>query len=140
MRPIPYLLFQNTCAEAMRFYAEVFGAPDPEIMPFAAMPEEDKAKMPGVAADAVMHASLRIGDGWLYASDDPSGQSPAMAGSEITVELPDAGEASRVFGRLAEGGEIRMPLEATFWSPAFGALTDRYGTRWMIMADAPPPA
>ena len=140
MQPIPYLFFQGTCAEAMRFYAEVFGAPDPEIMPFDAMPEEDKANMPGVPADAVMHASLRIGDGWLYASDDPSGQSPAMAGSEITIELPDASEAKRVFDLLAEAGEIRMPLEATFWSPAFGALTDRFGTRWMIMADAPPPA
>ncbi len=140
MQPIPYLFFPNTCAEAMRFYAEVFGSPEPEIMPFGAMPAEDRAQMPGVPADAVMHASVRIGDGWIFASDDPSGQTPAMAGANVNVSLPTAAEAKRVWDRLADGGEVRMPLEATFWTPAFGALTDRFGTRWMIMADSPAPA
>ena len=88
MQPIPYLFFKDTCAEAMRFYADVFGAPEPDIMPFSDMPEEDKAKMPGVSPDAVMHASVRIGDGWLYASDDPTGSTPPMAGVSVSVSLP----------------------------------------------------
>jgi PhnB protein len=54
--------------------------------------------------------------------------------------MPTAEEARRVFDRLAEGGEVRMPLERTFWTPAFGTLTDRFGTRWMVMADSPAPA
>jgi PhnB protein len=140
MQPIPYLFFTGTCAEAMRFYADVFGSEDPEIMPFAAMPEDEQARMPGVPPDAVMHAAVRIGEGWIFASDDPSGSTPPMAGSSVNVSLPTAEEARRVFGRLAEGGEVRMPLEATFWTPAFGSLTDRYGTRWMVMADSPAPA
>lgn len=32
-----------------------------------------------------------------------------------------------------------MTIEPTFWTPAFGTLTDRFGTRWMVMADSPPP-
>ena len=140
MQPIPYLFFRDTCAEAMRFYADVFRSPDPDIMSFAEMPEEDRAKMPGMPADAVMHAALKIGGGWLFASDDPTGQTPAMAGASVSVSLPTADEAKRVWGLLAEDGEVRMPLAPTFWTPAFGALTDRFGTRWMIMADSPPPA
>ena len=140
MQPIPYLFFTDTCGEAMHFYAEVFGSPEPEIMPFAAVPEEERTNMPGMPADAVMHAAVRIGDGWIFASDDPTGSTPRMAGSSVNVSLPTADEARRVFDRLADGGEVRMPLEPTFWSPAFGALTDRFGTRWMIMADDPPPA
>ncbi|MGI1663773.1 VOC family protein [Palleronia sp. KMU-117] len=140
MQPIPYLFFTDRCAEAMRFYADVFGSPEPEIMPFSAMPEDERTKMPGMPDDAVMHASVRVGDGWLFASDDPSGSTPPMAGASVNVSLPNADEARRVFARLADGGEVRMPLEATFWTPAFGALTDRFGTRWMIMADSPPPA
>lgn len=136
MQPIPYLFFHNSCAEAMRFYADVFGAPDPEIMPFSAMPDEDKANMPGVPADAVMHAAVKIGEGWIFASDDPSGSTPAMAGASVNVSLPTADETKRVWDRLADGGEVRMPLERMFWTPAFGALTDRYGTRWMIMAES----
>ena len=140
MQPIPYLFFNHGCAEAIRLYADVFGAPEPEIMPFSAMPEEDRATMPGVPEDAVMHAAVQIGDGWIFASDDPSGQSPAMAGASVSVTLPTVDEARRVFHRLAEGGEVRMAMEPTFWTPAFGTLTDRFGTRWMIMADSPPPA
>lgn len=140
MQPIPYLFFPGSCADAMRFYAEVFGSPEPEIMPFSAMPEDEKARMLGVPGEAVMHAAVRVGDGWIFASDDPSGSTPAMAGASVNVSLPDADAAKRVFDRLAEGGEVRMPLEPTFWTPAFGALTDRFGTRWMIMADAPAPA
>lgn len=137
MQPIPYLFFTDTCAEAMRFYAKVFGAPEPEIMPFSAMPEEDRARMNGIPADAVMHAAVRVGDGWIYASDDPSGATPPMAGASVNISLPTAEEARRVFDLLADGGQVRMPLESTFWTPAFGALTDRFGTRWMVMADAP---
>jgi PhnB protein len=42
-----------------------------------------------------------------------------------------------VFEALAEGGEIQVPLGATFFSPAFGMCRDRFGTPWMIMADMP---
>ncbi len=41
-------------------------------------------------------------------------------------------DATRVFNSLAEGGSITMPLQKTFWAEAFGALTDRYGTSWLI--------
>lgn len=140
MQPIPYLFFSGTCAEAMRFYAEVFGSPEPQILPFSAIPGDEKARMPDAPGDAVMHAALRVGEGWIYASDDPSGTTPAMTGASVNVSLPNADEARRVFDRLAEGGEVRMPMEPAFWTPAFGALTDRFGTRWMIMADAPAPA
>jgi PhnB protein len=30
-----------------------------------------------------------------------------------------------------------MPLGETFFSPAFGMCTDRFGTPWMIMAEMP---
>ena len=135
MQPVPYRFFQNTCAEAMRFYAQVFGSGEPDIMTFDSMPEDEKAKLPTLPASAVMHAALKVGDGWLYASDDPGGETPAMAGTSIALSFPAVEEAKRVFGALADGGEARMGFEPTFWSPGFGTLTDRYGTRWMIMAD-----
>jgi PhnB protein len=136
MQPVPYLFFQGNCAEAMRFYAGVLGG-EPEIMSFDSMPEEEKANMPGVPGDAVMHAALKIGEGWIYASDDPSGETPSMAGTSVALSFPSVEEAKRVFDQFAEGGEVRMGFEPTFWSPGFGTLTDRFGIRWMVMADGP---
>jgi PhnB protein len=30
-----------------------------------------------------------------------------------------------------------MPITATFWSPMFGMCVDRFGTPWMVNAEAP---
>lgn len=135
MQPVPYLFFKTTCAEAMRFYARIFGTGEPEIMTFEAAPPEVMNEMPGVDPSAVMHAALKVGDGWIYASDDPSGESQPMDGNSIALSFPTVEKAKSVFDALAEGGDVRMGFEPTFWSPGFGSLTDRYGTRWMVMAD-----
>jgi len=136
MTPIPYLFFQGNCRAAMQRYGEIFGT-TPEVMSASDMPPEAQAGMPGTPKDAVMHAAVRVGDGWLYGSDDPSGQTPAMAGCNVSVSLPDAQETRRVWQALAEDGEVRMPLEPAFFAPLFGTLTDAYGVRWMIMQDGP---
>ncbi|WP_428926370.1 VOC family protein [Marinibacterium sp. SX1] len=139
MQPTPYLFFAGNCHEAFTRYGEIFGS-DPMIMTFAALPEAERADMPGAPVDAVMHAAVRIGEGEIFGSDDIGGAPPAMDGCNIAVSLPDDGETRRVWDALAEGAEVRMPLEPTFFAPLFGTLTDRFGIRWMIMQDmdAPP--
>lgn len=131
MQPIPYLFFRTGTRQAFEAYGRIFGA-TPEITTFADMPVSEGSPAQDAPGDAVMHAALRLGEGWIYGSDDPSGKTPAMAGCSLHVDLPDAAETRRVWDALAEGGEIGMPLEPTFWTPLFGTLTDRFGTRWMI--------
>lgn len=136
MQPIVYRFFKGDCRKALALYGQVFGA-TPEIIAFADMPAEVRARMPGAPDDAVMHATLRIGEGWLHASDDPAGETGSMAGCNISVSLPTEAETRRVYAALSEGGEIRMALGPMSWSPLYSAFTDRFGTRWMVMADAP---
>ena len=136
MKAIPYLFFKGTANEAMAAYAEIFKSPPPEVFSFRQIPAEDQAQMPGVPPDAVMHGALQVGDTWLYCSDDLTGEFTPMAGCSVSITLDTAPEAERVFKALSEGGEVRMPMTEMFFSPAFGTLTDRFGTRWMIMADS----
>jgi len=138
MQPIAYLFFKDNCREAMNFYAEVFGT-TPEFMSFSDLPEEIQTAMPGVPADLVMHCALPVGDGWLYASDDPSGESKAMDGCNVSVSMPGDDETRRVYEALSQGGELRQPLDAAFWTSLFSAFTDRFGVRWMVMSDSPTP-
>ncbi len=130
MTPIPYLFFKGTCEEAVRAYAKVFRSPEPEIMFAKDAPEGETSDLP----NAVMHAALKMGDGWLYASD--FSRAVRMAGASINVTMPDVAEGRRVFEALSQGGEVEMPFGPTFWDPGFGALTDRWGTRWMISTEA----
>ncbi|MGR3485949.1 MAG: VOC family protein [Paracoccaceae bacterium] len=137
MRATPYLFFPGTCREAMTFYAKTLNRPEPDLMTFAQMPDEDRATMPGVPVDAVMNATLGLGGGGvLLASDDPGGdEGGRMAGASIHLDLPSTDAAHRVFAALAEGGTIGMPIAATFWAAAFGTVTDRYGVRWMVSTE-----
>lgn len=132
MRLVPYLFFKGTCEAAMRRYAAILGSPEPEIMYARDAPEGETSGM----ENAVMHSAIRVGDGWLYASD--FSQAEAMAGASVAVVSPTPEESRRVFDALAEGGEVEMPLAATSWSLGFGTLTDRWGTRWMIDTEGQP--
>jgi PhnB protein len=139
MQPVPYRFFSGTCREAMSFYARVFGAEDRlQILTVVDMfPDGNRPDgMPEAMPDAIMHAALPIGDGWLYASDDPTpGGAPPMAGVNISLAFPTEEETRRVFDTLAQGGVVRMPLTPMSWAGLFGMLTDRYGTRWMVQLE-----
>jgi PhnB protein len=45
-------------------------------------------------------------------------------------------EAERFFAALADGGEVRIPLNKTFFSSHFGMVTDRFGVPWMLLVAA----
>lgn len=80
----------------------------------------------------VMHASLRIGDTTVMASDGTCSGRPSFQGFSLSLSVPDETEADRLFAALAAGGQVQMPLTKTFWSPRFGMLADRFGVAWMI--------
>lgn len=130
----PYLFFSGTCREAFTRYHEIFGG-ELEMMSFADMPEGEDG--PTDQPDLIMHVALMAGDALLMGSDDPTGDGGPMKGVSINCTLDDVAEAERVFAALADGGEVTMPLTATFWAPMFGMCTDRFGTPWMVNVDAP---
>ena len=48
----------------------------------------------------------------------------------LFVECAGAAELDTAFGRLAEGGNVLMPLNNYGFSTRFGWLTDRFGVSW----------
>ena len=132
----PYLNFDGSCAEAFRFYGELFGG-TPEIMTNGESPMA--AEVPAELHDRVMHAYLRAGDLVLMASDSLAGRHERPQGIYVSLHVADAAEGARIFGRLAEGGTVTMPFEKTFWTEGFGMLVDRFGTPWMVNVEAGEP-
>ena len=127
----PYLGFPGTCREAMTFYAEVFGATDLQIMSNADAPEG--ALPPGDDPHRVLHAQFNLGPGApLMGSDVPPWMPSGRGSPTVYHAAPDRTRAEAVFALLSAGVTIHMPMAATFWSEAFGFLTDRFGTAWMI--------
>ena len=60
------------------------------------------------------------------------GRCHSFDGFSLSLSVPTVAEANRAFAALADGGQVRMPLTKTFWSPCFGMLTDRFGIGWMV--------
>ena len=138
MTPTPYLFFNGQCAEAVAAYAEIFGGEILAQLPASEMPSE--YTVPDERKDWVMHATIKIGDGFLMASDSVMGEAAGMAGSSVMMSLPTVAEGKAAFDKLADGGEVEMAWAPTFWSAGFGTLTDRFGIKWMIGCDEDPAA
>ncbi len=128
----PYLMFDGRCEEALAFYGRALGAEVAMMMRFKDSPEPPREMAPG-NENKVMHASFRIGETTILASDGHCGGRPNFEGFSLTITAADEAEAERLFTALAEGGQVRMPLAKTFFSPRFGMLADRFGVGWMVL-------
>ena len=134
MQVQPYLFFDGRCEEAVEFYKSALGAEVAMLMRFKDSPEPpDPAMVPPGSGDKVMHASFRIGDTTVMASDGRCQGQPSFAGFSLSLTARDDAEAERLFTALAEGGQVQMPLAKTFFSSRFGMVTDRFGVPWMIV-------
>jgi PhnB protein len=85
--------------------------------------------------DKVMHASFRIGETTLLASDGRCQGKPSFQGFALSLSVPNEAEADRKFAALADGGQVQMPLGKTFFAPRFGMVADRFGVSWMIIVE-----
>lgn len=132
MPTMPYIHFQGQCAEALTFYAQVFGGTDLQLMRYGEAPE---AVAEWKASSRIMHGQVSLFGGTLMASDYPPGtEGDPQKGFSVMQTAPDAARARRVFDRLAAGGAVINPFGPTFFSPGFGMVRDRFGTHWIISA------
>ena len=129
----PYLFFEGRCEEAAAFYGDVLGAEVIMLMRYKDSPDPiPPGRIPPGAEDKVMHMSLRIGDSTVLASDGNCTGEPGFQGVTLSLTVADPADAERVFAALGDGGQVRMPLGRTFFSPSFGMLADRFGVGWMV--------
>lgn len=132
MQVQPYLFFDGCGEEAVAFYRSALGAEVLMLMQYKDGPEPSP---PGME-NKLMHASFRIGESTVMASDDCVGKQNGFQGFSLSLTVADEAEADRVFAALAERGEVRMPLGKTFWSSRFGMVADRFGVLWMVTVGA----
>ncbi|HEY5810706.1 MAG TPA: VOC family protein [Povalibacter sp.] len=130
MRLSTHLCFDGTCEAAFGFYQHVLGGSIKTMLRYgdSALAEQTPAHL----RSRIIHATLDLGMNELLGADLMPDQHRPAAGFFVTLSVADAQRARDIFTALSEGGEIRMPFAATFWSPGFGVLVDRFGTPWEI--------
>ncbi len=134
MQVQPYLFFDGRCEEALEFYRKALGAEVATLMRFTDNPEPPQPGMcPPGSENKVMHASFRIGDTTVMASDGRCTGQPSFKGFSLALAASNDAEAEKLFAALADGGQVQMPLTKTFFSSRFGMVADRFGVSWMII-------
>jgi PhnB protein len=129
----PYLVFDGHAEDAAKFYEKALGAQITMLMRYQDSPVPPPAEMmpPGWGAK-VMHMCLKIGDSVVFGTDG-DGEATGFKGFSLSYSAKTPEEAERVYAALVEGGESQMKPAKTFFSPAFGMLTDRFGVHWMVV-------
>jgi len=130
----PYLFFDGRCQEALDYYVSALGAKVEMAMKFKDSPEPPDQKMAQVSGDNIMHASFRIGDSVVMASDGFGKGKPVFQGVSLSLAVNSVADADRYFSALAKGGTIQQALTKTFFAPSFGMVTDKFGVPWMVIA------
>ena len=129
----PYLFFEGRAEEAAEFYKTRLGAQVEMLMRNKDAPDKPPPGMlPPNSENKVMHMALKIGATTVLISDGHCSGKADFQGFSLSLTVQDEAEASKVFAALADGGQVRMPLTKTFFSPSFGMLADKFGVGWMV--------
>lgn len=129
----PYLHFDGRCDDAIHFYRDALGAEVTALV--RRLDEPSLSADAGQGGNAVVHMSLRIGEAVLSGTDAPCVGGSGWLGHSVTLPAASDAEAERLFARLAEGGQVTMPLTRTFLASRTGMVTDRFGVSWTIVSD-----
>lgn len=125
----PYISFQGSAKDAMKFYHSVFGG-ELTLNTFG----EAQATQDPAEKDKIMHAMLTSDSGMvLMASDTPPGMD-YTPGTNYSVSLSgdDEAELRGFWDKLSSGGTVTVPFEKAPWGDIFGMCVDKFGVQWMV--------
>jgi PhnB protein len=128
----PYLMFNGRCEEAINFYKAELGAEVLALLRFKENPPPPD-RVPANWDNKVMHSCFKIGDTQIMASDGDCADKADFGAVRLSIEVKTEAEAERAFNGLSKGGQVKMPLGKTFFSPRFGMVNDRFGVSWMVV-------
>ncbi|HVF81977.1 MAG TPA: VOC family protein [Flavisolibacter sp.] len=131
-----YLNFDGNTEQAFSFYKSVFGGEYAMVMRYKDAPQENQ--MGEKDGEKIMHMALPIGEhAVLMGSDWPEAYGKPIEGSNVSLSISadSKEEADKVFNGLSAGGQVKMPMENTFWGSYFGMLKDKFGFNWMVSYD-----
>jgi PhnB protein len=130
IEPRMSLIFNGQCDAAFTLYQQCLGGTVTFRLAWGDSPMADQA--PAEWRDKILHATLSVGGTALSGTDVLPGVYQRPQGFHVQLNLDDAATAERIFTQLAEGGEVTVALQQTFWAQRFGAVVDRFGVPWSI--------
>lgn len=134
----PYIYFNGNCEEAFNFYKTVFQKDFTYIGRYKDVPSTDRQVFQETD-EKIMHVSLPISqETVLMGADNTEAYNELLAFSNFSliVHTDEKEEADRLFNELSNGGQIKMPMNLTFWGSYYGICIDKFGIMWKLTIEA----
>lgn len=130
----PYLIFNGNCKEAFAFYETVFEVNAAFTSRYIDLPQNERANIAEKDMDRIVHIILPVSDKVSLMGADAPSNMPTVVGENVSLTLNtgSSAEAKRIFEQLSAGGDVKMPLQKTFWAELYAMFTDKFGIHWMI--------
>ena len=126
-RVVPFLMFGGRAEEAMRFYVSLF--PEARVVEIARYGKGAPGTEGGVS-----RAIFSIGGQTFLCTDSTVAHAftftPAIS---LCVQCRSTERMRNLVERLAEGGEVLMPLDNYGFSKLFAWVADRFGVSWQLI-------
>lgn len=134
LRLSPYLMLPGNGQEAIRFYEQALDAEVLSLQTYGEMEDPD-SPLPEHLKDYVGHALLKIGETEIMLSDTPDQSEQAGSLVTICIMTDNVEKTEQIFNALKQGGQVKHPLQKTFFSPAYGTVTDKFGVTFQIATE-----
>jgi PhnB protein len=130
LTPSVSLTFNGTCEAAFQHYERLLGGKIEFVLTWGKSPMAEQ--VPPEWREKMLFARLTVGTLKIAAGDVLADAYVRPSGFQLMLSVENQAEGERLFHALAEQGNVRFPLQETFWASRYGQVTDRFGIPWEI--------
>jgi PhnB protein len=133
-----YIYFNGNCEDAFKFYEVVFRKEITYMGRYKDVPKTDR-QIFQETDEQIMHVTLPISaETSLMGSDNIKAYEESIAYSNFSllIHTDSKEEADRLFNELSESGQIKVPMNLTFWGAYYGICIDKFGITWKITSES----
>lgn len=129
----PYLMMDGNAKEAIQFYEKSLEAKILFKQTVGEGLENPEYPMSAEEKELVAHSVLRVGETDMFVADQIPGQS-IQRGNQITICITtnEMEKSKQLYESLKQEGQVNMQLQETYFSPAYGMVTDKFGVTFQI--------
>lgn len=130
-----YLNFKGNAKEALAFYEQALEGKSKGVMTYAEMPADENYPLDDETKALIMNAELEVDGSIIMVSDITKDmESEFVQGNQMTaiIDIDSVDKVKRYYDKLSVGGIVVIALEATFWSPAYAYVIDKFGVGWQL--------
>ncbi|NHN29227.1 VOC family protein [Paenibacillus agricola] len=128
-----FIMLNGNAREAIEFYEQALEAKTVFKQTIGEGPQNPEHPLSAEEKALIAHSILKIGETDIFVSDLIPGE-PHQVGNQVSICITthDKDKSRELYESLKHGGQVNMPLEATYFSPAYAMVTDKFGVTFQI--------